>query len=250
MIGGSEKRVLIVNPRSGGGKARIHDLVGQCRARGITSVVLQPGDDLTTVAAAVAHDGADAVGMAGGDGSQAAVAAIAAEHDLPYVCVPAGTRNHFAIDLGIDPHDVVGALDAFVDSSERRIDLVRVNGRVFVNNASMGWYGTIVRSAAYRDAKLRTIIEMMPQLVGTGRGAVRPSLHRPRRGAMVERADPPGVQQPLRARRAADARPPPWNRQGHPRCPRCRPGSTVPRVAGMDHADVHRRLGSSRPAGT
>ena len=90
------KSVLIVNPRSGGGKAARFDLVAQCRARGIDPILFEPGDDLTTLATAAVRAGADALGMAGGDGSQAAVAAVAAEHDLPYVCVPAGTRNHFA----------------------------------------------------------------------------------------------------------------------------------------------------------
>ena len=80
------------------------------------------------MATVACHAGGDALGMAGGDGSQAAVAAVAAEHDLPYVCVPAGTRNHFALDLGIDRNDVVGALDAFSDGHQRRIDLGRVNG--------------------------------------------------------------------------------------------------------------------------
>ena len=160
------KPVLIVNPRSGGGKAARFDLVGQCRARGIDPILFEPGDDLTALATAAVRAGADALGMAGGDGSQAAVAAIAAEHDLPYVCVPAGTRNHFALDLGIDVNDVVGALDAFSDGHERRIDLGRVNGRAFVNNVAMGVYGAVVQSSAYREHKVRTVIDMMPELIG------------------------------------------------------------------------------------
>jgi diacylglycerol kinase family enzyme len=160
--------VLIVNPRSGGGKAAHFDLVAQCRARGIEPILFQPGDDLATLATTAVRDGADALGMAGGDGSQAAVAAVAAEHGLPYVCVPAGTRNHFALDLGIDRNDVVGALDAFIDGRERRIDLGRVNERVFVNNAAMGVYGAVVQSAAYRDHKVRTVIDMLPELLGPG----------------------------------------------------------------------------------
>ena len=76
--------------------------------------------------------GADALAMAGGDGSQAVVAKVAAELDLPYACIPAGTRNHFALDLGVDRDDVVGALDAFVTGAgERRVDLAEVNGQVF-----------------------------------------------------------------------------------------------------------------------
>jgi diacylglycerol kinase family enzyme len=113
--------------------------------------------------------GADAIGMAGGDGSQATVADVAAAHDLPYVCVPAGTRNHFALDIGVDRNDLVGAVDAFPAGTERRVDLADVNGRVFVNNVSMGMYGRIVQSPAYRDAKFRTVIEMLPQLLGPGR---------------------------------------------------------------------------------
>ena len=46
--------------------------------------------------------------MAGGDGSQAMVATVAAEFGLPMVVVPAGTRNHLALDLGLDRDDVVG----------------------------------------------------------------------------------------------------------------------------------------------
>ena len=79
--------------------------------------------------------------MAGGDGSQATVAAIAAERGVPVACVPAGTRNHFALDLGVNRDDVVGALDALVDGGERVVDLGEVNGRVFVNNVSVGLYG-------------------------------------------------------------------------------------------------------------
>jgi hypothetical protein len=90
-----DKPVLIVNPTSGGGAASRYDLVGQCRARGIEPVMFERGDDLSALGAAAVEGGADVIGMAAGDGSQAARAAVAAEHDVPYVCVPAGTRNHF-----------------------------------------------------------------------------------------------------------------------------------------------------------
>jgi diacylglycerol kinase family enzyme len=159
---------LIINPRSGGGKAARFDLVAQCRTRGIEPILFERGDDLTLLATDAARNGADALGMAGGDGSQAAVAAVAADHDLPYVCIPAGTRNHFAVDLGLDRSDVVGALDAFVNGRERRVDLGRVNGRVFVNNVSMGVYGAVVESPEYRDHKIRTVIDKLPELVGPG----------------------------------------------------------------------------------
>ena len=104
--------------------------------------------------------------MAGGDGSQAVVAAMAADLNLPYACVPAGTRNHFALDLGVDRDDVVGALDAFVDGGERRVDLAEVNGRVFVNNVSLGLYAEAVQRPGYREAKLRTILDTVPEMLG------------------------------------------------------------------------------------
>ena len=130
--------------------------------------MLGPDDDLEALARAAVARGADVIGMAGGDGSQALVSAIAIEHDLPYVCVPAGTRNHLALDLGVDRDDVVGSLDAFVDGYERRVDVGRCGGRVFVNNVSLGVYARIVQSDAYRDNKLGTVAEMIPQLLGPG----------------------------------------------------------------------------------
>jgi diacylglycerol kinase family enzyme len=104
--------------------------------------------------------------MAGGDGSLAVVAAVAAAHEIPFVCVPAGTRNHFALDVGVDRHDVIGALDAFTGGVERQIDMAEVNGRLFLNNASLGIYGDAVRGPAYRDAKVRTLLETAAEVMG------------------------------------------------------------------------------------
>jgi diacylglycerol kinase family enzyme len=160
--------VLIMNPKSGGGKVERFHLAEECRKRGIEPVVLRPGDDLLELAEDAVARGADVIGMAGGDGSQALVASVAARHDLPHVCVPAGTRNHFALDLGLDRSDVVGALDAFTDGVERRIDLAAVNGRTFVNNASLGLYAEIVQAPGYRDAKLKTAAATLPELLGPG----------------------------------------------------------------------------------
>ncbi|HEU0250053.1 MAG TPA: diacylglycerol kinase family protein [Solirubrobacteraceae bacterium] len=158
--------VLIINLKSGGGKAERFDLATQARRRGIEPVVLQRGDDLLELAESAIARGAQVIGMAGGDGSQALVATVAARRDVAHVCIPAGTRNHFALDLGLDRDDVVGALDAFTDGVERRIDLASVNDRVFVNNASLGVYAKVVQSDAYRDAKLETWTGMLPDLLG------------------------------------------------------------------------------------
>jgi diacylglycerol kinase family enzyme len=158
--------VLLMNPKSGGGKAERFHLVDECHARGIEPIVLQRGDDLVQLADDAIARGADVIGMAGGDGSQALVATAASRRGVPYVCVPAGTRNHFALDLGLDRDDVVGALDAFQDGVERRVDLARVNGRVFVNNATLGLYAKIVQSESYRAEKLKTAADMLPDLLG------------------------------------------------------------------------------------
>jgi diacylglycerol kinase family enzyme len=158
--------VLLMNPWSGGGKVEKFDLEREARERGIEPVVLQRGDDLEQLARDAVDRGADMLGMAGGDGSQAIVAGVAAERGVPYVCIPAGTRNHLALDLGVDRDDVIGSLDAFTDGYERTVDLARVNGRIFVNNVSLGVYAEIVQSDAYRDAKLKTTADMLPQLLG------------------------------------------------------------------------------------
>jgi diacylglycerol kinase family enzyme len=158
--------VLLMNPRSGGGKVGTFNLVEEAQRRGIEAVVLEPGDDLAALARDAVARGADLLGMAGGDGSQALVAGIASEHGLPFVCIPAGTRNHLALDLGVDRNDVVGSLDAFVDGYERTIDLATVNGAVFVNNVSLGVYARIVQSDEYRDAKVQTTAALLPELLG------------------------------------------------------------------------------------
>ena len=160
------RAVLFYNPKSGGGKAEKFSLAKEARARGIEPIELGPPWDLEALVRGAVDRGADALAMAGGDGSQAVVASIAAELGLPYACIPAGTRNHFALDLGVDRDDVVGALDAFVDGGERVVDLAEVNGRVFVNNVSLGLYAEAVQHEGYRDAKLRTILDTIPDVLG------------------------------------------------------------------------------------
>lgn len=158
--------VLLMNPKSGGGKAERFHLEEEARRRGVRSVVLHPGDDLRALAERAVAQGADVIGMAGGDGSQALVADVARAHGVAVVVVPAGTRNHFALDLGLDRDDVAGALDAFGPAVERGIDIGLLGDRVFVNNASLGVYATVVQSEGYRDAKIATTARMAPELLG------------------------------------------------------------------------------------
>jgi diacylglycerol kinase family enzyme len=160
--------VLLVNPRSGGGKAARAGVAERARAKGIEVVIFTSGQDLTALAHGAVAAGADALGVAGGDGWLAIVAAAAAANSIPFVCVPAGTRNHFALDVGVDRHDVIGALDAFTDRAERQIDIAEVNGRTFLNNVSLGIYGDTVHSPAYRDAKVRTLLETAAEVMRPG----------------------------------------------------------------------------------
>jgi diacylglycerol kinase family enzyme len=164
--------VLFVNPKSGGGKATRAGLAERARERGIEVINLRRNDNLAALVDDAVARGADALGAAGGDGSLAVVAAAALAHDLPFVCIPAGTRNHFALDLGVDRRDLIGALDAFTDGFERRVDVAEVNARLFLNNVSLGIYGDAVRQPTYRDAKARTLLETAAQVLGPSAAAV------------------------------------------------------------------------------
>jgi diacylglycerol kinase family enzyme len=188
-VGPAEHGVLLMNPWSGGGKVARCALEGKARSAGLTPIVLNPGDDLGALAEEAVADGADVLGMAGGDGSQALVADVARQHDVAFVCVPAGTRNHFALDLGLDRDDVAAALDAFGEAVERRVDLALLGDRVFVNNASLGVYATVVQSEAYRGAKLSTTAQLLPDLLGPDAEPV--DLRFPRSGGST--ATPPDI---------------------------------------------------------
>ncbi|HEV2591057.1 MAG TPA: diacylglycerol kinase family protein, partial [Gaiellaceae bacterium] len=136
------KGFLIVNPRSGTGE-ETPALVAAAAELGIETHVLSPGDD---PAACVGE--ADVVGAAGGDGTLGAVASVALERGVPFVCVPFGTRNHFARDLGLDLDDPIAALAAFSSGVSRVVDVGHVGDRVFLNNVSIGAYATLVHRSA------------------------------------------------------------------------------------------------------
>ncbi|MFF5158060.1 diacylglycerol/lipid kinase family protein [Streptomyces sp. NPDC000348] len=159
--------VLIMNPRSGGGKVGRFRLREKAERLGARVVLLEPGrqHDVTALARAAVADGADLLGAAGGDGTQALVAAVAAEHDIPFLVISAGTRNHFALDLGLDRGNPAACLDALTDGVELRVDLGFAGEQPFVNNASFGAYAAIVQSPAYRDDKIGTSLEMLPDLL-------------------------------------------------------------------------------------
>jgi diacylglycerol kinase family enzyme len=164
---------IVMNPHSGGGKVVRFDLRNKAEALGAEVFVMEgPGhvDIAALVRDAVAR-GADLLGVAGGDGTQALVAGIAAEHDIPLLVISAGTRNHFALDLGLDREDPSTCLAALTDGEEVRVDLGMIADRPFVNNASFGAYAEIVQSPEYRDNKNRTMLEMLPDLLSGEQGS-------------------------------------------------------------------------------
>ena len=176
---------LIMNPKSGGGKVEKFDLKRKAEDLG-AEVFLLGGSkpvDVAQVAREAVDNGADLLGVAGGDGTQALVAGVAAEHGIPFMVISAGTRNHFALDLGLDREDPSTCLRALSDGVEVRVDLGVINGQTFVNNASFGAYAEVVETPAYRDDKLNTMLDTLPDLLQGHRGA---RLHAQADDALVE----------------------------------------------------------------
>ncbi|WP_338051250.1 diacylglycerol/lipid kinase family protein [Pseudonocardia acidicola] len=163
---------FVMNPRSGGGKVKTFGLDEKAAALGAEVALLEgPGVvDVVELARDAVARGADLLGVAGGDGTQALVAGVAAEHGVPFVVLSAGTRNHFALDLGLDRDDPPTGLGALTDGVELHVDLGVINDRIFVNNASFGAYAEIVQSPDYRDDKVGTTLQLLPDLLTGHRG--------------------------------------------------------------------------------
>ena len=163
---------LIMNPRSGGGKVERFDLQRKAEELGAEVYLIDgPGPvDVEAVARQAVASGADLLGVAGGDGTQALVAGVAAEHGLPFVVITAGTRNHFALDLSLDRDDPAACLSALTDGVDLQVDLGLIGGRTFVNNASFGAYAEIVDTPQYRDDKLGSTLDLLPDLLSGQRG--------------------------------------------------------------------------------
>ena len=164
---------LIMNPRSGDGKVTKFDLKRKAEDLGAEVFLIGGPEpvDVAKVARDAVNNGADLLGVAGGDGTQALVAGVAAEYGIPFLVISAGTRNHFALDLGLDREDPSTCLSALSDGVELRDDLGVINGQTFVNNASFGAYAEVVETPAYRGDKLNTTLNTLPDLLQGQRGA-------------------------------------------------------------------------------
>jgi len=156
---------LVINPRSGQGPIA-GELGREAERLGIDARILGPGDDPGDVARG-AREGP--IGAAGGDGSLAAVADVALERGWPFVVVPFGRRNHLARDLELDREDPFTALRAFA-GRQARIDVGRVNGRLFLNNVSLGLYARLVHQQDGGDtlAQLKALGLLLRHPAGLG----------------------------------------------------------------------------------
>ena len=154
--------VLFVNPSSGKGGPSVEELASAAQALGVRVHVLEEDDDLVELARQADEE---VLGMAGGDGSLGAVAQVAIDRDLPFVCVPWGTRNHFAIDVGLDADDPLSTLAAFGDGVERRIDVGRVGEQLFLNNVSLGVYARLVHRRERRLQRGETFARLRALLI-------------------------------------------------------------------------------------
>jgi YegS/Rv2252/BmrU family lipid kinase len=143
------KVAILLNARAGSLVAakcdeRAQEIVAACQAANIDAEShLCDAAQLTQTARALARDSdVDAVIAAGGDGTVSAVAAGLVGTEVALGVIPLGTLNHFAKDLGIK--DIQSAIEAIATGTTRRIDVGEVNGRVFINNSSIGLYPEIV----------------------------------------------------------------------------------------------------------
>ncbi|TAK89238.1 hypothetical protein EPO04_04060 [Patescibacteria group bacterium] len=159
-----KKPVLIINPKSGDGRAVKAGLAAAAEKQGIKVVTTTPGSKIEQLAQAAVDDGADVLGISGGDGSIGAIAQIAISNNLPLVVLPGGTRCHFARDIGLDPNRLVDALAGFY-GVERRIDVAKINNRIFLNNASFGIYADMVDQPQYRAHKIQAARNVLQDLL-------------------------------------------------------------------------------------
>jgi diacylglycerol kinase family enzyme len=147
----------------------VAELVEAAEQAGVETRILRRGDDAAALASAAAQAGTPALGIAGGDGSLAPVAQAALETDRPFVCIPFGTRNHFARDLGLDRDDPLAALAAF-RGRERTIDVGTIGARVFLNNVSLGLYASVVHDPEHaRRNKTLAALRIIPAALGRSR---------------------------------------------------------------------------------
>jgi diacylglycerol kinase family enzyme len=154
--------LLVINPRSGSDSPSADELVRAAEKLGVEPHLLAEGEDPGEAARA---SDAEILGMAGGDGSLAPVAQAALDTGAAFVCIPFGTRNHFARDLGLDRNNPLAALAAFAGGTERRVDVGRVAERLFLNNVSFGAYAGLVHEREHHRRRGEALARVRALLV-------------------------------------------------------------------------------------
>ena len=147
---------VILNAGAGGGHApqAVERLRGKFAAAGLLPNVLQVrGEQIHAETRNAVAAGVGAVVAGGGDGTVSAVAAMLCGTATPLGVLPMGTLNHFAKDLGI-PLDEDAAIANVAAGHRKAVDVGEVNGRVFINNSSLGLYPDIVRERNHRQHRL------------------------------------------------------------------------------------------------
>lgn len=148
---------VILNAGAGAGspQEQAGNIENKLRERGLSArtILLDHGDDLQARVARAIREGASMVIGGGGDGTLSAIAGQLAGTGVPLGVLPLGTLNHFAKDLGI-PLELDPALDVIAQGHSAEVDVGEVNGKVFINNSSLGLYPDVVRDRELQQSRL------------------------------------------------------------------------------------------------
>lgn len=149
--------VVIVNGGAGKGhdEAAADNLRAKLRDAGLDAelVLADGGERMIATARRALEEGARLVAAGGGDGTINAVASVMVDSGVPFGVLPLGTLNHFAKDLGI-PLDLDAAVHNLATGRPAQVDVGEVNGRIFLNNSSLGLYPDIVRDRERQQRRL------------------------------------------------------------------------------------------------
>jgi diacylglycerol kinase family enzyme len=149
--------IVIVNGGAGHGHddQACEDLRAKFRAAGLDAelVLAKDGEEMIATARRALEGGAHMVAAGGGDGTINAVASVMVGSGVRFGVLPLGTLNHFAKDLGI-PLDLDEAVRNLATGVPREVDVGEVNGRIFLNNSSLGLYPDIVRDREKQQRRL------------------------------------------------------------------------------------------------
>ncbi|HEU4852099.1 MAG TPA: diacylglycerol kinase family protein [Telluria sp.] len=153
-----ESVAVIINCGAGAGHDQL-ELAGRLRAlfarHGLEAevIVAEGGDDMGNAARAALERGTRTIVAGGGDGTVNAVASEVVDSSATFGVLPLGTLNHFARDLGI-PFEIERAVEIIARGHTRRVDVGEVNGRIFLNNSSLGLYPNFVRDREKQQHQL------------------------------------------------------------------------------------------------